>query len=729
MPKKLVLAVIDAMKPAMLERAIAQGRAPALAVLAERGCVVEDCVAAFPSVTPVCSASIVTGAGPDQHRVPSMNWFSREEDRYVEYGTSFRASQAFGIRQSLTDTIYNMNLEHLSAETPTVFERLDDAGVRTAGTTYLMWRGRHRHEPSTDNTLSRIASTVFPHAIYGPREFFYADLFASRRTKCFSTLGKPGLRDQHAGCVGAYLVENDLFDFLLLSLPDNDTYSHKRGVFAQPTSIGVADKQIERMMHAAGGVDEFLDDHAVIVCSDHSQSQIDARLDLHAAFSEWRVRQPAEQMEDAEIAVCPASRAAEVYILDEERREELIPQAAQTAAAADGVDIATYLAGDEAVVLTARGELRFAPGGELTDLRGATWSVEGEMDALALEAADGRLSSDRYPDALSRIWSSLKCPRAGEVQLSAGPGREFVDWGGADHVGGGSHGSLHANDSLGSLLWCGTGPERADARAQWSIRDVLPMIAHHFGHRRLNARRCGRDCCLLAALVIPAAAGAQTPGSQPAPSSTGAATGAGPGPQRARRPRRQRVAAAGPEAERQPGDRAGRPGGEDRQGPARVPGIDAARVPQGDRPVAGLLLRQASPAREAGQGDRPGAAAGLQRRGARVLDRVPGRVDDGARLPGRLRAQGERAVRVDPAVPAVPVAVPAPAAADAASGPAGAAGVLDLLRVLLGGQHRRERPARLSAAAVPGGADDRDRGDAVPARPGRRRGLRRRCGC
>ena len=41
------------------------------------------------------------------------------------------------------------------------------------------------------------------------------------------------MRDQHAGCVGAYLVEHDLFDFLLLSLPDNDTHSHRNGPYAQ----------------------------------------------------------------------------------------------------------------------------------------------------------------------------------------------------------------------------------------------------------------------------------------------------------------------------------------------------------------------------------------------------------------------------------------------------------------------------------------------------------------
>ena len=52
-----------------------------------------------------------------------MNWYHRGEARYVEYGSSFQASRAFGIVRSLTDTIYNMNLAHLSREAPTVFER------------------------------------------------------------------------------------------------------------------------------------------------------------------------------------------------------------------------------------------------------------------------------------------------------------------------------------------------------------------------------------------------------------------------------------------------------------------------------------------------------------------------------------------------------------------------------------------------------------------------------
>ena len=486
--KKLVLAVIDAMKPAMLERAVASGRAPTLKLLIERGQHVDDCVAAFPSVTPVCAASIVTGTGPDEHEIPGMNWYHRGEGRYVEYGTSFRASQSFGLRQSLTDTIYNMNLEHLSSDVLTVFERLDDAGVRTAGTTYLMYRGRHRHEVSGDTALTRIASTVFRHAVYGPKELFYADIFASRRTPCRSQLGLPGIRDQHSGCVGEYLVEHDLFDFLLFSLPDNDTHSHKNGPLAQVDSLAGADRQLERLMAAAGGPDEFLADHAVIVCSDHSQSLVEDEIDLFRAFDGFAVLPAARARgEDAEIAVCPNSRAAQFYVLDRDRRAELVPRIERTLLGLEGVDLVLRMTDHpdgEAAIRGVRDdrprELRFMPGGDLEDARGMRWHVEGDLELIALQVRDGRIDSATYPDALARAWSALRARTTGEVLASARPGYEFLDWGGAHHVGGGSHGSLHANDSLGSLLWCGTGPDSADEREQWSLRDIVPMVTEHF---------------------------------------------------------------------------------------------------------------------------------------------------------------------------------------------------------------------------------------------------------
>jgi hypothetical protein len=306
----------------------------------------------------------------------------------------------------------------------------------------------------------------------------------------------PGIRDQHTGCVGAYLVEHDLFDFLLFSLPDNDAWSHKNGPHAQVTSIAAADRQLERLMHAAGGPEAFLDEHAVIVTSDHSQASVEERIRLDQAFADFEVATPSgSRSTNAEVALSPAQRSAMIYALDPEKREEIVARSIKAVAELDGIDLVLWRSGDggsdgskgsngahrEAVILSARGELRFTAGGELEDPRGYRWSVEGDLAVLGAEVRDGLFLSPEYPDALARVWSALNCETAGDVLLSAEPGYEFVDWGGADHVGGGSHGSLHRSDSLGALLWCGTGPASREHREQWSLRDVAPMVRAHFG--------------------------------------------------------------------------------------------------------------------------------------------------------------------------------------------------------------------------------------------------------
>ncbi len=484
--KKVVLGVIDALKPEMLDRAITEGRAPALAALRDRGLYVRDSVAAFPSLTPVCAASIATGLSVEDHEIPSTNWYHRGEERYVEYGSSFSASQAHGVRRSLIDTVYNMNLAHLTRSHKTVFEHLDDAGVRTAGTTYLIYRGRTRHAPASAGIYPWIARAAqFTYGTWGPRELFYADLFATRDTGCTSTLGMPGQRDQHTACVGAHLVENDLFDFMLFSLPDNDTHSHRRGPYAQVTSIESADRALERIMHVAGGVDAFLEDHAVIVMSDHSQTAVEDMVSLSGVFGDLRVLAPGSGgAGEADIAVCPIGRFASIYVLDPERSDEVSRRAASALADVAGVDVWARLEGGEAVVEGASGELRFAPGGELVDARGERWSVEGALGVLGLSVEDGRVRSRTYPDALRRLWRALRSRQSGDVLCSAAPGYEFLDWGGAHHIGGGSHGSLHRHDSLGVLIACGFEGRGeggvSTAREQWSIEDVTPLVLDHF---------------------------------------------------------------------------------------------------------------------------------------------------------------------------------------------------------------------------------------------------------
>jgi hypothetical protein len=224
-------------------------------------------------------------------------------------------------------------------------------------------------------------------------------------------------------------------------------------------------------MHVAGGVDAFLEDHAVIVMSDHSQTQIEAPVNLSDVFADARVLAPSDPAPvEAELAVCPSARSAMVYVLDDARRDELAAAAAATLGSTDGVDLVATREDGEAVVRNARGTLRFAPEGELTDRRGRSWRVRGDRGVV--------IPADTYPDGLNRLWSALECPHSGDVLASAAPGFEFVDWGGADHVGGGSHGSLHRDDSEGVLLLCGIA---APERSEWALTDVAPLVLGHFG--------------------------------------------------------------------------------------------------------------------------------------------------------------------------------------------------------------------------------------------------------
>ncbi len=472
------------MKPAALEKAIESGRAPVLKAIRDRGTYVPECAAMFPSVTPVCATAIATGVRQDEHHIPAMCWYDRQEGRYVDYGSSFASSRRLGFSRQLKDLIYNMNAEHLPADVLTVFEQLDDAGVRTAGTTYLIYRGRHEHRPARDSPLSRLASAVIRRPVMGPQELFYADVFSSRETGCSATLGLPGARDQHTGCVGSHLLERDLCDFLLFSLPDNDTNSHRNGPGAQVASIAEADRQLERLAHAAGGVKAFLDAWGVIVVADHSHAAIEQTIELEEAVSaRFTMLIPSgRRAAEAEVALCPSQRAAQLYALGEDRAP-VVARLVETALELDGVDVACFRAADgDGVIARAGGEeLRFAPGTSVEDPRGGRWRVHGDLDVLGAALDGEAFSSPDYPDALARVWAALTCPTSGDVVLSAAPGAEFPDWGGVHHVGGGSHGSLHASDSLGALVFCGVeAPAERSERGHWSIRDIAPMAVGHF---------------------------------------------------------------------------------------------------------------------------------------------------------------------------------------------------------------------------------------------------------
>ena len=438
MPSKLVLVVIDGLTPGVLERAVESGETPALRYLSEQG-EYRRAVSAFPSLTPVCMTSIVTGAYPDVHGIPHLVWYDRAERRVVEYGSSFGAVMTAGALRSLRDTIFEMNERHLAAGAVTVYEALEDAGLTTAAVNVTCYRGRTRHRPTVPG-LARPA--------YGPKRFFYYNLFESNVTGAPLAIRNRsgGTVDSYAAAVGRWLVTRDGFDFLLFYLSDYDFASHAAGPDGAGTALADSDRAIQSLMDAAGGPDSFLERYAVLVCSDHGQTAVHEAARLQDAFGDLRLsRRPAGAR--ADIAVTASNRAGMVYRL--ERCRETVRELAERLDNAAAVEAVCFLEDGEAVVRREGEEVRFASG-EGGDVFG-------------------------YPDARRRIWAALHAPAGGDVLVSAAAGFEFADLGGGHHAGGGSHGSLTSGDSIVPVLGVGIAPEAA------SITEIQGLILGHFG--------------------------------------------------------------------------------------------------------------------------------------------------------------------------------------------------------------------------------------------------------
>jgi predicted AlkP superfamily pyrophosphatase or phosphodiesterase len=422
--KPVVLIVIDGLTPSMFEAAVGDRRAPSLTFLAEHGRY-ERAVTTFPSLTPVCLSSLVTGSHPDVHHIPHLVWWDRGEQRIVEYGSSFAALRAAGMARAILDTIINMNRKHLSPDAVTLFEALEDTGRATAAVNITCYRGRTPHYP----TLPGI-----PIPAYGPKHFFYYNLFESERTGAPLAIfaRASGSIDGYAASVGRWLVTRDAFAFLAYYLPDYDFASHTHGPDAAHEALARSDAAIGALLDAAGGPDEFLERYAVVFCSDHGQTRVEQHAVLQAPFADRD-----------DVIVTASNRAGMVYGPDPRALAERLDTE-------EAVDVAAFREDGE---LYARRE------GEETRL------VPGEPAELL----------DGLPEAVDRTTAALRNPNAGAVIVSAKPGYEFADIAGRHHGGGGSHGSLTAGDSEVPMLTIGL-----DASPRRLI-DVAPAILQHFG--------------------------------------------------------------------------------------------------------------------------------------------------------------------------------------------------------------------------------------------------------
>ena len=283
--KKLVLVVIDGLTPEALDRGLDEGRLPALGALADAGWTGRG-TSVFPSVTPVCLTSIATGAFPDVHHIPHLVWYHRGEQRVVEYGSSFPAMRAVGARQALRDTVFGMSGEHVSPRATTVFEALEDAGLEPARSTSRATADgpatRSACRRSLGGTVGTRPCTGRPSLLLLQRLRVRPDRLAARGPLPAGRVDRRLRRRRRAMARDPRCLRLPRLlppGLRLRVAPLGPRRRRSRPSSARTRALG-------RLLGAAGGPEAFLERYAVLVCSDHGQTQVERLARLQDSFPE-----------------------------------------------------------------------------------------------------------------------------------------------------------------------------------------------------------------------------------------------------------------------------------------------------------------------------------------------------------------------------------------------------------------------------------------------------------
>jgi Type I phosphodiesterase / nucleotide pyrophosphatase len=496
---KVLLIVIDGAAPRVFCPAVKTGRLRTMQRLAEAGCMHEASVSIFPSITPAAATSIITGCYPSEHGIEGAAWFQAPSGEIAYYGDDFWVIAREGVGAFIDGFLLRLNGDHLRA--PTLFELVEGVGRSAASLNYLVYRGRHPHRLRVPRLLAMLPGVQRTHLVNGPSRLHLGTLVdpSPKRRRTREPSGGPlhrfGMNDAGTGALLTALFETSpLPDFTVAYFADNDFHSHAEGPVAALATLERVDAMIGDALERAGGLERVLPETAIVITSDHGhcevlddESRAVVRLDelLEDVVRIGKLGAPWAPEDD--VMICPNMRAAQIYFHDQARRH--LDQVVERLLDAPGVDQIMWRRGSSAAeaayaVASRNGRLEFAravPGPEaVDDSFGGTWCWTGDASALDLAPADGRVGYRDYPNAFERIAGALDSEHSGDLWVTARPGSEFHVPGGAAHVGGSSHGSLHALDSLSPVIVAGAGTGFSLPEHMRSI-DIAPLCMQLLG--------------------------------------------------------------------------------------------------------------------------------------------------------------------------------------------------------------------------------------------------------
>lgn len=494
---RVLLVVIDAATPRVVVPAIQTGRLPNLKRIADAGSLHQGSVTIFPSITPAATTSIVTGAYPAEHGIAGASWYDEERNEVAYYGDDFWVIAKEGFGAFLRDFLVRLNGDRLKA--PTLFELIERTGRPAACVNYLVYRGNVRHKVNVPWLMAMLPGVPVTESVNGPSmlclgDFVTCHTLRSKVETRGGLLQRFGMDDASSATLLCELAaDNELGDFTLAYFADNDYRGHEVGPHAALPVIEHVDQALGNMFDAAGGFERFTRDTCVIVTSDHGHCELladpaEAVIALDALLSGFRQADIGRAWREGdEVMICPNMRAAQIYL--QRSSGALVDRVIHEVLADPRVDLALWhrrqsAGGDDSYVVDSqRGRLEFWRGidgpAHARDSFGAEWSWRGDPAALQLEVDRGVVQSVEYPNAFERIAGALDAKHSGDIWLTARPGCEFEVPGGKAHVGGASHGALHALDSMSLTLAGGAGAP--DLPRMLRSVDIAPMCMEILG--------------------------------------------------------------------------------------------------------------------------------------------------------------------------------------------------------------------------------------------------------
>lgn len=490
--RSALLVIIDALASRVANIAMNDGRLPHLARLARHGVLRESCWSMFPSITPAATCSLHTGLYPRRHGVAGAYWYDRKTDRVAYFGDDIWAILEHGHGRYFREFEVALNYEHLRV--PTVYELAHKEGLRAACVNSMWFRGPIPHEVHLPWLFKLIPGVKPAKILHGPDVLCMADFVSTDPDGGDKPLTAPGGPSRRFGfhdeTTAAYLLglaeRGPLPAATVAYFPNNDFESHEKGPHQAVDALKFVDESLGRLFEARGGLDAFLQETAIFITGDHSQTDMhedaDERgIDLHDALGEFSLVPAGDDWDDGEqVMVCPNMRTAEIYLRD---GNTLRPRVIRELLLEPKVDQVLWTESGESgvayhVATADHGEITFQPGSTLShtgrDPFGTTWSWDGDLNAVDGALNDGELSFGDYPNAFERIAGGF-FDEAGQVLATARPGYEFVLPGIAAHPGG-SHGSLHAIDSTSPLIAAGL-PDGVSIPDPVRTVDVVPLMS------------------------------------------------------------------------------------------------------------------------------------------------------------------------------------------------------------------------------------------------------------